>query len=291
MDKMYKEFDGNLVKIMSCSNCNTRCKHCYISYKGSFLPNELLDIVRVLKKNYKIKINGTEPLLTPEYLESFSEAGEEIVLTNGLVFKDNYDYLDDIRNAGIKRVCISYHFELHDLISTVDKEYLRNLFPIVRRRGLNLEIMTTISSLNYNKVLEYCEKALKMGANFIHFTNYMVQGNAKNIDDGLVLSDEQRKVFFRQIMEARDRYSKDVLTITRCGTFDKNPFEKDGGKFRCLAYNEMVVLTPELKVYPCNFQASPGNEIGFYKDGKIFVRDDLKFDSKECSSYCKYCKK
>jgi len=287
---MYKEFDGNLVKIMSCSNCNTRCKHCYISYKGSFDPEELYNIVKILKKKYDIKINGTEPLLTPEYLKSFKEANEDKILTNGLVFKDNYDYLNEVREAGIKRVCISYHFELHDLISMVDKEYLRKLFPIVREYGLNAEVMTTISSMNYNKVLEYCKKAKEMGANYIHFTNYMIQGNAKNIDDGLVMSNEQRKEFFRQIMKARSIYSKDELYITRCGTFDKNPFKSEEDNFRCLAYNEMVVLTPELKVYPCNFQASPGNEIGFYKDGKIFVRDDLEFDSNECSSYCKYCK-
>ncbi len=287
---MYKEFDGNLVKIMSCSNCNTKCEHCYISYKGSFSPSDLFDIVKILKKKYKIKINGTEPLLTPEYLKSFKEAEEEIILTNGLVFKDNEMYLDDIKNAGIQRVCISYHFDLHEIISKVNKEYLIKLFPIVRKHGLNLEIMTTISSVNYNKVLEYCKQALEMGANYIHFTNYMVQGNAKNIERDLILSEDQRKEFFRQIMEARKMYSKDTLTITRCGTFDKNPFQKDGGNFRCLAYNEMVVLTPELKVYPCNFQASPGNEIGFYKDGKIYVRDDLKFNPKECSSFCKYCK-
>ena len=287
---MYKEFDGKLVKIMSCSNCNTKCKHCYISYKGSFSEDELFNIVKVLKNKYEIKINGTEPLLTPGYLKSFKEANEDKVLTNGLVFKDNYYYLDDVRNAGIKRVCISYHFELHDLISTVDKEYLRNLFPIVRKHGLNAEVMTTISSMNYDKVLEYCKEAIKMGANYIHFTNYMVQGSAKNIDRSLVLSDEQRKEFFRQIMEARKLYKKDELYITRCGTFDKNPYEKDGGNFRCMAYNEMVVLTPEFKVYPCNFQASPGNEIGFYKDGKIFVKDGLNFNKDECSSFCKYCK-
>ena len=287
---MYKEFDGKLVKIMSCSNCNTKCKHCYISYKGSFKEDELLNIVRILKEKYEIKINGTEPLLTPGYLKSFKEAKEDKVLTNGLVFKDNYDYLDNIRNAGIKRVCISYHFELHDLISMVDKEYLRNLFPIVRKHGLNLEIMTTISSMNYNKVLEYCKKAVEMGANYIHFTNYMVQGNAKNIADGLVLSEEQRKEFFREIMKAREIFSKDKLYITRCGTFDKNPFEEHEN-FRCMAYNEMVVLTPELKVYPCNFQASPGNEIGFYRDGKIYVIDGLKFDSNKCLSFCKYCKR
>lgn len=288
---MYKEFDGNLVKIMACSNCNTSCKHCYISYKGSFSPDELYEIVRKLKNKYEIKINGTEPLLTPGYLKSFKEANEDKVLTNGLVFKNNYDYLNDIKETSIKRVCVSYHFDLHDLISSVSKEYLRKIFPIIRSYGLNLEIMTTISSMNYNKVLKYCDEAIKMGANYIHFTNYMVQGNAKNIDDSLILSEDERKEFFKQIMEARKIYNKDELYVTRCGTFDKNPFEENGGNFRCLAYNEMVVLTPELKVYPCNFQVSPGNEIGFYKDGKIYVEKDLDFDSKECSSYCKYCKK
>lgn len=288
---MYKEFEGNLVKIMSCSNCNTKCEHCYISYKGSFKPDELFSIVKILKKKYRIKINGTEPLLTPEYLKSFKEAGEEMVLTNGLVFKDNEEYLDDIKDAGIKRICISYHFELHDIISKVDKNYLITLFPKVRKHGLNVEVMTTISSINYNKILEYCDNAIKMGANYIHFTNFMAQGNAKKINRDLILSEKQREEFFRQLILARKKYSKDELIITRCGTFDKNPFEDDGGNFRCLAYNEMVVLTPELKVYPCNFQASPGNEIGFYKDGKIFVEDGLNFDSKECSSFCKYCKK
>ena len=288
---MFKEFDGKIVKIMSCSNCNTKCKHCYISYKGSFTPESLYETVKTLKKKYKVRINGTEPLLTPGYLKSFKEAEEEMVLTNGLVFKNNEKYLKDIKDAGIKRVCMSYHFELHELISFVDKKYVERLIPIVRSYGLNCEIMTTISSVNYNKVLEYCEKAVSMGANFIHFTNYMLQGNAKTGDKNLVLTEEQRREFFRQLMLAREKYDKSILTITRCGTFDKNPFQENGGNFRCLAYNEMVVLTPELKVYPCNFQASPGNEIGYYKDGKIYIDDSLKFDSSECSSFCKYCKK
>ncbi len=288
---MYKEFEGNLVKIMSCSNCNTKCKHCYISYKGSFTPEDLLDVVKNLKKKYKIKINGTEPLLTPAYLESFKEAGEEFILTNGLVFKDNEDYLDNIKAAGLKRICMSYHFELHDIISSVDKEYVKSLYPIIRKHGLDAEVMTTISSINYNKVLEYCDKAYEMGANCIHFTNYMVQGNAKALEKDLTLNDEQLLEFFKQLKLAKEKYKKEELSITRCGTFNTNPLEENGGKFRCLAYNEMVVLTPELKLYPCNFQASPGNEIGFYKDGKLYVDDSLTFDSHECSSYCKYCKK
>lgn len=287
---MFKEFEGKIVKIMSCSNCNTKCKHCYISYKGSFTPESLFETVKVLNKKYKVRINGTEPLLTPGYLKSFKEAGEEMVLTNGLVFKNNEKYLKDIKEAGIKRVCMSYHFDLHDLISFVDKKYVETLFPIIRSYGLDAEIMTTISSVNYNKVLEYCEKADTMGANYIHFTNYMVQGSAKKGDINLAITENQRREFFRQLMMAREKYNKSVLTITRCGTFDKNPLIENNDKFRCLAYNEMVVLTPEFKVYPCNFQASPGNEIGFYKDGKIYVETGLDFNPKECSSYCKYCK-
>ncbi len=287
---MFKEFDGKIVKIMSCSNCNTKCNHCYISYKGSFTPEDLYDVVKKLKKKYTIRINGTEPLLTPGYLKSFKEAGEKMVLTNGLVFKDNEKYLNDLKEAGINYIGMSYHFDLHEIVSKVDKSYLERLIPIVRSYGFDTEIMTTISSVNYNKVLEYCDKAVKMGASRIHFTNYMIQGNAKKGDQKLVMSEEQRKEFFRQLMKARAKYDKKVLTITRCGTFDKNPFEENGGNFRCLAYNEMVVLTPELKVYPCNFQASPGNEIGYYKDGKIYVEDGLNFSPKECSSYCKYCK-
>ncbi len=287
---MFKEFEGKIVKIMSCSNCNTKCKHCYISYKGSFTPESLFETVKVLNKKYKVRINGTEPLLTPGYLKSFKEAGEEMVLTNGLVFKNNEKYLKDIKMAGIKRVCMSYHFDLHDLISFVDKKYVETLFPIVKNYGLDSEIMTTISSVNYNKVLEYCEKAVTMGANYIHFTNYMVQGSAKKGDINLAMTENQRREFFRQLMMAREKYTKSVLTITRCGTFDKNPLIENNDNFRCLAYNEMVVLTPEFKVYPCNFQASPGNEIGLYEDGKIYVKIGLDFNPKECSSYCKYCK-
>ncbi len=287
---MFKEFEGKIVKIMSCSNCNTKCSHCYISYQGNFKPDELLKTVKQLKKKYKVKINGTEPLLTPAYLDSYKEAEEEIILTNGLVFQNNEQLLQKIKEANLKRVCISYHFDLHDLISKVDKEYVKTLFPLVRSYGLNVEVMTTISSVNYQKVVEYCDQAVQMGANYIHFTNYMFQGSAKNGEKSLVLTQEQRTEFFKGLKKAREKYPKEVLTITRCGSFDKNPLEDNGGKFRCLAYNEMVVLTPELKVYPCNFMASPGNEVGFYKDGKIYVDDSFVFNPKECASFCRYCR-
>lgn len=41
-----KEYTGKTVKIMTCSKCNTKCKHCYINYSGDFDPDELYNIVK-----------------------------------------------------------------------------------------------------------------------------------------------------------------------------------------------------------------------------------------------------
>lgn len=57
---MSNEFAGKRVKIMSCSDCNANCKHCYVSYKGNIKEKDLFKICRILSKNYQVNINGTE---------------------------------------------------------------------------------------------------------------------------------------------------------------------------------------------------------------------------------------
>ena len=104
-----KEYTGKTVKIMTCSKCNTKCKHCYINYSGDFDPDELYKLVEQLKNKYEVKLNGTEPLLNEKYLKSFAIADEDIILTNGLVFKDNLELVDKIKEAGIKRIFRRYY--------------------------------------------------------------------------------------------------------------------------------------------------------------------------------------
>lgn len=50
-----KEYSGNRVIIMTCSDCNTRCKHCYISYKGNFDDEKLYQICNDLSKRYWVQ--------------------------------------------------------------------------------------------------------------------------------------------------------------------------------------------------------------------------------------------
>lgn len=277
-----KEYTGKTVKIMTCSKCNTKCKHCYINYSGDFDPDELYNLVEQLKNKYEVKLNGTEPLLNEKYLKSFAIADEDIILTNGLVFKDNLELVDKIKEAGIKRICISYHFFLHEHISSIKKEYLDDIIPKIREKGIDVELMCTISKLNYNRIDEICEKTINLKANYIYFIEYM----DKNKIDGLTLNEEEKKEFFKELNEARDKYDKDVLMVTRCGNFNRDSYKYDKN-FNCPAYSNMVVMTPDYKIYPCNFLISKEEEIGYYKDGKIYVVDDYECNSNECL----YCKK
>lgn len=45
------EYQGSGIIIMSCSKCNMKCKHCYVTYKGNFDPNELIIMCDNLIKN------------------------------------------------------------------------------------------------------------------------------------------------------------------------------------------------------------------------------------------------
>ena len=68
-----KEYTGKEVIVMACSTCNANCSHCYVSYKGNRTPEDLLSIVRNLKKRYSLNINGAEVLTNFDYLKSYKD--------------------------------------------------------------------------------------------------------------------------------------------------------------------------------------------------------------------------
>lgn len=265
---------------MSCSDCNTKCKHCYISYRGNFSDDDLYYTVCNLSKNgYNIFINGTEPLIHPGFLKSLNFIGQTHVLTNGLVFKNNLRYLDEVKSFGIDTLNISYHFDLHKQISTVPEDYLLELWKEIRLRNMNFTINCTISTLNYDKILDYCQKANKYGAKRIRFTNLLSIGMAKSLDSDLLLNSAQINKVLEDIAKARIIYSTDELYIERCGSFGPNERTK---RFKCTAGIERVIMSPNKKIYPCIFTIQEGAEIGYYESGKIFLRNDYKNDGTKC---------
>lgn len=288
-DPTYHLYTGKIVKILSCSNCNANCKHCYISFNGNFSAQQLTEVVNNLIERHEVRINGTEPLLHKEYLEALKKTRQQLILTNGLVFRNNYEYISELLNYNINTIGISYHFDIHDSISPVNREYLDVLFQEIIKRGLEVQIMTTITSQNYQNILKYCEYCYNHNIRKIRFTNFINQGNATKLDENLILDDKERQTFFQTIDEARNIYPKNILEIQRCGSFGKN--ESSDKTFKCDAGINSVVMTPDLKVYPCLFFAKPGNEIGYYQDGQIYISNNYENDETQCKALLKLNRK
>jgi radical SAM protein with 4Fe4S-binding SPASM domain len=276
------EYNGKQVTIMSCSDCNANCEHCYISYTGNLTGKELLKLCNVLHKKYKIIINGTEVLLHPDYFEALTISDQNRILTNGIIIYNNPKILDDIKRTGISTIAMSYHFDSD--VSHISHEMLEKTINIIQKANMNVELMCTITNDNYNQLETICEKVLSLGVHTIRFFNCLNTGKCEENVNELCLSDNQILDFFKQLKCIRAKYDKNILKIKRNGLFgaDKNNINCN---FCCNAGIDEVVITPNLNVYPCIFMTKPGFEIGKYINGKIMLDEKILNDGKECVAY------
>lgn len=284
-----KLYTGKNVTIMSCTRCNASCEHCYISYTGNLDGDELYEMVDKLKDKHEININGAEPLINRDYLKSYALANYSSPITNGLVFYNNFDYIDELKEYGINNLRISYHFDMHEKISPVPKTFLEELFKEIKKRNVKLTIMCSLSKNNYQNLEKYCEMAKQMGADAIKFTNFINQGKAKKMNEDLFLDEDDYNKFFELIHKARTKYDKSVLEIQRCGSFGNDTYGKSN--FLCDAGVDFVCVTPDKNVYPCLFFCQPGNEIGYYEDGNIYITKEVDNPKIKCLAREKYNRK
>lgn len=279
-------YEGKRVTIMSCSTCNACCKHCYISYDGDIDPDFLEEMCQELSKKYTIIINGTEVLLNPGYLKSLAISKQKRVLTNGIVIHNNQELLSKVYQTGTKSIALSYHYGIHDDISSIEYQTILDDIELIKEAGLEATLMCTITKENYNKVLEMCEFAIKHKVRSIRFFNYLKIGNALELSEDNILSDQELKLFFSQLGEARQCYPKELLNIKRNGTFGPNP--ENLSKFVCDACYDEVVIAPNMKVYPCIYMTKEGYEIGEYKDGQIYLYQFPTHNRKKCLAKERY---
>lgn len=279
------EYNGKIAVLMLCSECNNKCEHCYVDYSGRFSENDLKEIIPELQKKYIVVLNGTEPIMYPEYLKFFKMVGQHKILTNGLALMYKENLMEDLLENEINEIGLSYHFGIQDEISNVKTYMLDKLIKKLKDNGFTVRLLTSLSSDNYAGIEEYCKKAIELGADKLKFTNMVHKGKAfENLNVSKLLNEDQIKSVLTTINNMREKYSKDELLVERCGTFGNII---NSNNFECLAGKNMVVITPDRNVYPCVFDIS--EPIGILNnDNKIMIDEDLV---NKDSSYCKVLKK
>ncbi len=274
-----EEFTGERVIILACSDCNAQCKHCYIGYSGNFGADELNTLCQEWSKHYIVTLNGTELLLHPEYFDVMQGIHQDFIITNGLEIVRNPDVAFSLTQIGIRYIGISYHFYTHEKISTTSKEIVKKAVSIAKAAGLKTDIRTTVSRENFTHVLEMCQSAQSWGADGIKFTNLLQAGRARKALSNSILSDSQIELFLSDVDHARELFPKDKFLIRRCGSFGPG----HSRRFFCPAKSNQVVITPDLKVYPCIFLAQAGLDIGHVCDSRILINSE-KFDGEICEA-------
>lgn len=275
-----EKYNGDILNIMLCSTCNTNCKHCYISYKNNFDEKTLDEIISNFKGK-KISLNGTEPLMFPEYLKYFKKVGQDFVYTNSKIITSDPQIFEKLKQNGITKVCMSYHYNLQHLVSDVSLEQVEKAIQLCQKNQIKVRILCSVTTTNYQQLDELCEKAVEMGVKEIQLTNFIVQGNAiKNNLSYLALSDEQILQALKTINVLREKYDKNTLFIDRCGSFGNSIGSKH---YLCDAGINDVSITPDLKLYPCLFFAGVKQyEMGYYADGEFYITKKCEHNCDEC---------
>lgn len=272
---------------MSCSSCNTKCKHCYISYKGDMTGEDLYDMCKSLKDRYKIIINGTEVLLHDDYFKALILSDQKRILTNGIKIYQDDSILEKVKEAGIYNVAMSYHYG--NEVSEVPKMVVEKSIEYIKRRKMNPELMCTITKDNYDKIEEICEKTVELGVKTLRLFNCINTGNCLENQKDISLNSNQLKIFFTKLKKMRSLYNKEELKIKRNGAFGID-LTSESCNFRCTAGVDEVVITPDGKVYPCIFLTAPQYQIGIYKDSDIQLFYDIINDGRSCIAHDEYNK-
>lgn len=261
------------------SECNAKCKHCYLPYTGSRNPENALEAVKRLQANgHTVIIAGSETLLNPDYLKAYQQAGQKYLLTNGILLNQNKALYELLKQYGIEKLAFSIHFGIQNNLGSVPENLVASVLRESKKRGFQTQTTATITSANYSIIDEMCKKSIIYGANAIQF-NRLVQIGRGNEMESNVLTREQISEFFKQIIEVRKKYSKSILEINIHGNFGPRPGSK--GEILsiqnnyCLAGRNIVAIDPQNKVYGCPFSMHPKNIIGRYENGQLIIEKEL----------------
>jgi len=193
-----------LVAWETTRNCNLNCAHCRASatmehYSGELdTPASLRLLDQIAEVGRPIVIlTGGEPLLRPDIFDLArygTDKGLRMVMApNGtLVTNENAKQMVE---AGIQRISISLDGatrERHDTFRGVDGAYEGAMRGIAaaKKAGIDFQVNTTISKLNYDQIPDILKLAENLGAVALHIFLLVPTGRGKYIIDQEISADE-----------------------------------------------------------------------------------------------------
>ena len=265
--------------------CNRCCRHCYQNGKPA-LELGLKDLFRIVElmeravkkwaKRGTLSLTGGEPLLRRDDLYALMDRIDSSayleyydILTNGSLI-DEEEAGKLATHPKLRRIQVSLEgatAETNDAIrgkgsfdSTINA--VRNM----RKAGIDVSIMTTISRLNYKEIPGVIELAGNEGAATLAFERLIPEGAGEGLTDQVITPSELRDLY-QQIYEMAVNNTKVRVLLYRPLFAMIAPDDPTVGAL-CSAGNNALTIMPDGTVYPCRrLPISIGNVLtdGFFK--------------------------
>jgi radical SAM protein with 4Fe4S-binding SPASM domain len=300
-------------------SCNKHCSHCYQNGRLaeelplSGLRQILLHIDRALAKwerQGSISFTGGEPFLRESDLFALMNGADQTnsiafydILTNGSLVSDEIaSKLKDFRK--LRRIQVSLEGstpEVNDAIRGRGS-FEETLIAIrtMKKHGLTVSVMTTVSKLNYQDVPNLIELLDGEGVDTFAIERLIPEGRGEQFKHKLLLPQELKELYER-VYEMKSRTKGIHILMSRPLFTLVAPDDSDVGAL-CSAGNNALTVMPDGTVYPCRRLPIPiGNILtdglfSIWYDSEVLWRirnpDNLQGKCRDCNllAACRGCR-
>ncbi|MFA6304369.1 MAG: radical SAM/SPASM domain protein, ACGX system [Patescibacteria group bacterium] len=307
------------------TRCQQRCRHCYLFTspeaqkeisgeksvtfdKLKLIADNLVFSCQKLGAKPKTSITGGDPILHPyfwELLAYLEKLGIKVSIL-GNPFKITNKVAEKLTHLGVSK----YQMSLDGLPETHDRLRKPGSFDrtiraskILKKHGIKVGIMTTVSKLNASEIPSLIELVAKEGINSYSFARYCPTHN----DLGYMFSPQEYRSFLASVWET---YTKNVDRGTKFTLKDHLwlLFLKEEGLFRPEPTNGIIIsgcglgishlsVLADGTVYACRRFHSPVGQVPEQSFYEIFTgvqmnefRDYSRLEKcKDCELLC-YCR-
>ena len=168
--------------------------------RDDLTTEQAMSMIRSLPQTGRpiLVFSGGEPMMRPDLFELAAEAtnvGLPIALaTNGTIMDDQI--AQRVVDVGFRRVSISFDgpdAETHDTFRGIHGAFDSSVrgFKALRRCGMSMQINTTVTKHNFQKMDEMYQLALDLGADALHIFMLVPVGCGMSLEQSIMLSDDE----------------------------------------------------------------------------------------------------